>query len=196
MQGTGKENNFSPLAGIFNALKFAAHKHRRQRRKGILGIPYINHPIEVASLLVREIEEPSSDLLIAAILHDVIEDTRTKFSDLEEHFGTSVADIVREVSDDMTLPSFIRKREQTQKVSSLSYDAKCIKIADKTCNINDLLFSRIKWSRRRKIEYIEWTNHVVSQIRDTHDGLIARYDETLQRAGQILNHPFNRFPQK
>ncbi len=191
-QHISNEINYSILSGIFDALKFAAHKHRRQKRKGRIGIPYINHPIEVASLLISEIREPSSELLTAAILHDVIEDTRTKFSDLEKQFGASVTNIVKEVTDDMTLPSLIRKREQVKKVSSLSYNARCIKIADKTCNINDLLFTRIKWSRRRKVEYIEWANNVISQIRDTHKGLITRYDETILRAASILNYSFDK----
>lgn len=191
-QDISNEKNYNFLSEIFDALKFAAYKHRRQKRKGLLGIPYINHPIEVTGLLISEIKEPSSELITAAILHDIIEDTRTKFTDLEKQFGPSVARIVEEVTDDMTLPSIIRKRDQAKKVSSLSYNARCIKIADKTCNINDLLFSKIKWSRKRKIEYIEWANSVISQIRDTHKGLIARYDEALERAGNILKYSFNK----
>jgi GTP diphosphokinase / guanosine-3',5'-bis(diphosphate) 3'-diphosphatase len=186
-------DNYNILPGIFEALKFAAYKHRKQKRKGAVGIPYINHPIDVANLLITEIEEPSPDLIIAALLHDVIEDTRTKFSDLEKQFGPSVTDIVREVTDDMTLPSIIRKREQINKAESLSYNARCIKIADKTCNINDLLFTRIKWSRKRKIEYIVWANSVVLQIRDTHEGLISQFDEMLKKAGSILNYSFNSY---
>jgi guanosine-3',5'-bis(diphosphate) 3'-pyrophosphohydrolase len=185
------KDNYTILPGIFKALKFAAYKHRRQKRKGAVGIPFINHPIEVANMLVEVIEEPTPDLIAAALLHDVIEDTRTKFSDLEKQFGPSVTNIVREVTDDMTLPAIIRKREQVKKAASLSYNARCIKIADKTCNINDLLFTRIKWSRRRKIEYIIWAKSVVSQIHDTHEGLIIQFDETLKKAGNILDYSFN-----
>jgi guanosine-3',5'-bis(diphosphate) 3'-pyrophosphohydrolase len=185
------KDSYTILPGIFEALKYAAYKHRRQKRKGAVGIPFINHPIEVANMLVEEIEEPTPDLIIAAILHDVIEDTRTKISDLEKQFGPSVTNIVREVTDDMTLPSAIRKREQIKKAPSLSYEAKCIKIADKACNVNDLLFTRIKWSRRRKIEYIIWAKRVVSQIRDTHEGLITQFDEMLNKAGKILDYAFD-----
>lgn len=178
------------LPQIFEALKFAAYKHRRQKRKGVIGIPYINHPIEVANLLISEIEHPKPDLIIAAILHDVIEDTRTKFTELESKFGVSVTNIVREVTDDMTLPSLIRKKEQIKNATVLSFNARCIKIADKTCNIYDLLFSGIRWPRKRKIEYILWANSVVSQIRDTHSGLIDRFDKILEKAGAILDYPF------
>lgn len=184
-------NNNTILSEVFEALKFAAYKHRRQKRQGVVGIPYINHPIEVANLLIKEIEEPSPDLIIAALLHDVVEDTRTKFSDLEEKFGPSVANIVREVSDDKTLPPIIRKREQISKAASLSLKAKCIIIADKTCNIHDILFTRIKWPKRRKIEYIIWASNVISQIRDTHEGLLKQFNEILEKAGKILDYPFD-----
>lgn len=184
------KGNNAALSEVFKALSFAAYKHRRQKRKGAFGIPYINHPIEVANLLINELEKPDTELIIAAILHDVIEDTRTRFSDLESIFGITVTNIVREVTDDMTLPSIIRKREQIKTVSNLSYNARCIKIADKTCNIHDLLFTRIKWPRKRKIDYIIWANRVISPIRNTHEGLMSRFDEIVGKAGSILNYSF------
>jgi guanosine-3',5'-bis(diphosphate) 3'-pyrophosphohydrolase len=60
---------------ILRALEFAAGRHRIQFRKGEDKTPYINHPIQVANLLANEGGENDPVLLIAAILHDVIEDT-------------------------------------------------------------------------------------------------------------------------
>ena len=59
---------------LLKALVFAAERHKDQTRKGKSNIPYINHPIEVAHVL-SSFGETEYDLLIAAFLHDVIEDT-------------------------------------------------------------------------------------------------------------------------
>jgi guanosine-3',5'-bis(diphosphate) 3'-pyrophosphohydrolase len=72
---------------LLKALRFSADKHRNQRRKDSAQSPYINHPIEVVQLLwevggVRDI-----DILLAAILHDTIEDTETRSEDIREAFG-------------------------------------------------------------------------------------------------------------
>ena len=67
--------NGSEIKVILKALEFASHRHRAQHRKGTRKIPYINHPIQVANLLVDQGGEDDPVLLTAAILHDVIEDT-------------------------------------------------------------------------------------------------------------------------
>jgi GTP diphosphokinase / guanosine-3',5'-bis(diphosphate) 3'-diphosphatase len=179
-------NDLGNLHFIFSALEFAATKHQFQKRKGAAGIPYINHPIEVAALLNKKISNPSVDLLIAAILHDVIEDTDAKKEDIQNKFGKKVLGIVLEVTDDMRLPSIKRKALQIQHAKDLSYEARCIKIADKTCNIRDILFTRIKWSRKRKIKYIRWAIHVVNEIRDTHPELIEEFDRIIKQSEEML----------
>ena len=60
---------------IFKALEFAARKHRDQRRKDANATPYINHPIELARLLTNEAQITDIDVIVAAILHDTVEDT-------------------------------------------------------------------------------------------------------------------------
>jgi len=180
------ERELKNLEFIFAAIEFAASKHQFQKRKGAAGIPYINHLIEVAALLTRQVDNPTSDLLIAAILHDVIEDTDAKKEDIQNRFGKKVLGIVLEVTDDMRLPSFKRKALQIQHAKDLSYEARCIKIADKTCNIRDILFTRIKWSRKRKIKYIQWAIHVVNKIRDTHPGLVREFDRIIKQSEEML----------
>jgi GTP diphosphokinase / guanosine-3',5'-bis(diphosphate) 3'-diphosphatase len=183
---TNSERELINLEFIFSALEFAASKHQFQKRKGTMGIPYINHLIEVAALLTKQIDNPTADLLIAAILHDVIEDTNAKKDDIQNRFGKKVLGIVLEVTDDMNLPSFKRKVLQIQHAKDLSYEARCIKIADKTCNIRDILFTRIKWSRKRKIKYIQWAINVVNEIRGTHPGLIAEFDRIIKQSEEML----------
>jgi guanosine-3',5'-bis(diphosphate) 3'-pyrophosphohydrolase len=76
--------------GIESAFRFAVEKHKNQKRKS--GEDYVTHPIAVAGILSLLKADPSS--IIAAILHDVLEDTPTSFQDIETHFGTVVAQLV------------------------------------------------------------------------------------------------------
>ena len=82
---------------ILKATEFAANKHRGQFRKGNLNTPYINHPIKVAYILERA-GINDEEVLAAAILHDVIEDTDVTYSDIKNIFNERVADVVLEVS--------------------------------------------------------------------------------------------------
>src|SRR3954462_1956275 len=98
------------LALLLKALAFAAHKHRDQRRKDAEASPYINHPIALADVLVNEGGVTDVEVLVAALLHDTVEDTATTPEELERAFGPRVARIVAEVTDDTALPKAERKR--------------------------------------------------------------------------------------
>lgn len=78
------------------------------------------------------------DVLMAAILHDTVEDTDTTFDEIEEHFGTAVRNIVAEVTDDKNLPKQERKRLQIEHAEPASHQAKLVKLADKLYNLRDL----------------------------------------------------------
>ena len=82
-------NYSGQLAKIFSALEFASDKHKYQRRKGFTKIPYINHPIRVARILTDKVPDAPAELIIAAILHDVIEDTDTQPAEIRNLFGES-----------------------------------------------------------------------------------------------------------
>src|ERR1700722_14926445 len=89
-----------PSSAILVALKFAAQKHSRQRRKDLEATPYINHPIAVAEILSRIGGISDLPTLQAAILHDPIEDTDTSAPELEHTFGQEVCFFVQELTDD------------------------------------------------------------------------------------------------
>ena len=175
---------------IFEALQFAADKHKYQKRKGTPGIPYINHPIDVAALLLQTMDTPDKELIIASLLHDTLEDTITKPDEIKVKFGRKVLELVEEVTDDMNLSAAERKNQQILKASTLSFGARCLKIADKTCNIRDILFTRIKWMRFRKIAYIRWACQVVSGIRSTHKGLEESFDAIVKKSEELLDTKF------
>lgn len=167
-----------PVAGVLlNAALFAAEKHRHQRRKDAAASPYINHPLAVAHILANEggIEDPV--VLIAALLHDTIEDTATTAEELEAEFGPEVAGIVREVSDDTTLPSKERKRLQVEHAPSASPGAKLVKLADKIANLRDLVHSPpAGWLSTRKQDYFDWAKAVVQGLRGINPALEAAFD--------------------
>src|ERR1051325_1616351 len=137
------------LALLLKALAFAAHKHRDQRRKDAEASPYINHPIALADVLVNEGGVSDIEVLCAALLHDTVEDTATTHEELVEAFGTRIARIVAEVTDDNSLPQ-----------------AKRVKLADKICNLRDVRARPpAKWDLERKREYFQWAKAVVDRLR-------------------------------
>jgi len=170
-----------PLSRVLSAATFAAERHRDQRRKGKHASPYINHPLALASLLAERGERDPT-LLMAALLHDTVEDTATSFEDIERAFGREVADIVREVTDDKTLPKAERKRLQIEHAAQLSRRAKLVKLADKICNLHDMVHSPpTDWSLERRREYFDWARAVVDPMRGVHPELEALFDREYRR---------------
>jgi GTP diphosphokinase / guanosine-3',5'-bis(diphosphate) 3'-diphosphatase len=97
---------------VVRALEFAAQKHRMQRRKDGDASPYINHPIALVHVLCIDAAVTDPVVLAAAALHDTIEDTETSEGELRRAFGSEIASIVAELSDDKALPKGERKRLQ------------------------------------------------------------------------------------
>ena len=175
-------------AGILlAAIQFAAIKHRDQRRKDAAQSPYINHPIQVAQMLwdVGGVRDEST--LVAAVLHDTIEDTATTPEEILSSFGEQVLALVLAVTDDKSLPKPERKRLQIEHAPHLSTGARLIKLADKSLNLADLLYAPpADWSLQRKQEYLLWTEQVVAGLRGTNAALEQKYDETLEAGKKIF----------
>jgi len=176
-----------PGANILKAVHFAAEKHINQRRKNAEKSPYINHPLGVANVLANEANVDDETLLIAALLHDTIEDTETNPSELEDLFGIEVRQLVEEVTDDKTLDKEERKNLQLTNVSELSINAKQLRIADKICNIRDIMQSPpVDWRKERKAVYLLWTKVFVDLCHGVANKLENIYDETLYKAWDEL----------
>jgi guanosine-3',5'-bis(diphosphate) 3'-pyrophosphohydrolase len=120
---------------IIKAARFAAEKHQHQRRKNADATPYINHPLEVAELLVVDGGVTDQEVIIAALLHDTIEDTQTTKEDIESLSGPAVRDYVLEVTDDENLSKGDQIRSIIERAPRLSNGAKLIKLADKIANL-------------------------------------------------------------
>ncbi|CAM3681583.1 HD domain-containing protein [Polynucleobacter antarcticus] len=179
----------SPSVGkLVNAIAFAADKHKSQRRKDAEASPYINHPIGLVNVLVNEGGIINNDVLCAAVLHDTIEDTETTAQELSSHFGEKIASIVMEVTDDKNLPKAERKLQQIAHAVHSSHEAKLVKLADKICNLRDMLASPpAGWDLVRRKAYFDWADQVSNGLKGTNSklenilkSLIARSSELKQ----------------
>ncbi|OAD52800.1 Guanosine-3',5'-bis(diphosphate) 3'-pyrophosphohydrolase MESH1 [Eufriesea mexicana] len=165
------------LSIIIKCVNFAAIKHKDQRRKDDKETPYINHPIGVANILVQEGNIHDPIVIVAALLHDTVEDTDTTFEEIENIFGTEVCNIVKEVTDDKNLPKAERKRLQIQNALNKSHKAKLVTLADKLYNLRDIQESiPIGWSQNRVKEYFKWSKAVIDGCRKTNFNLERELD--------------------
>jgi GTP diphosphokinase / guanosine-3',5'-bis(diphosphate) 3'-diphosphatase len=163
---------------LIKAVSFAALKHKDQRRKDASASPYINHPIAVASILREEGDIFDPNVIAAALLHDTIEDTETSYDELRGQFGDEIADVVLELTDTKWLEKNSRKRLQISKAGNASEAAKLVKLADKICNLRDIIASPpAGWTLERKREYFDWAKAVVDQVRGTNSKLERRFDQ-------------------
>ncbi len=176
----------SAISDLARAYHFAAVRHLSQKRKGKAGEPYINHLTEVADLVATATGGCDVDVVIAAVLHDVLEDTPTTCEELVEGFGARVAGMVLEVSDDKALPKAERKRLQIEHAPHLTPGAKIIKLADKTANLRSLKKSPpADWDAARIADYVVWALAVAEGLRGTNPAL----EDLLAKAAAAMVTP-------
>jgi len=172
------------IQAVLAAASYAAQKHAAQRRKGAAAEPYVNHLLEVAGMVASVLTAPDTNLIVAAILHDVVEDAGVTNQELAEIFGADVASLVAEVTDDKSLPKAERKRLQVVNAPKKSTRAQMIKLADKISNLRAILTSPpTDWSWERRKEYFEWAKQVVDGLAAPNPALKAEFERTYQRFG-------------
>jgi guanosine-3',5'-bis(diphosphate) 3'-pyrophosphohydrolase len=165
------------LGLVIRAAHFAARKHKDQRRKDANASPYINHPIGLAEVLHTDGDVSDPIVIAAALLHDTIEDTETTYDELRGAFGAAVADVVVELTDVKFLAKESRKRLQVAKAGRASDRARMVKLADKICNLRDVLASPpAGWSLARRQKYFDWAKAVVDRARGVNPKLERMFD--------------------
>lgn len=161
------------------AVSFAARKHRHGLRKDGR-TPYVAHVYRVA-MTVRDVfgcDDPTA--LVAALLHDTIEDADTDFDDIEEHFGRSVAECVAALTKNASLPESERERDYDARLAAGPWQARLVKLADTHDNYLDassstqISTSRIRARCERAISLaradahdhpeVAWAIEVVTQL--------------------------------
>ncbi len=169
----------APMQRILAAAKFASEKHAAQKRKGAAAEPYVNHLIEVAQLIAGSSDQLDANLVMAGFLHDTVEDTDTTAEELKQVFGSDIASLVLEVTDDKSLPKETRKELQVEEAPHKSVRAQVIKLADKISNLRSLLTSPpANWDAQRKREYFAWAKRVVDALSSPNPILKAEFDRT------------------
>jgi (p)ppGpp synthase/HD superfamily hydrolase len=122
---------------VRRAYEVAADAHAGQIRNASGGRPYIDHPVAVAALLVGR--GFSDEVVAAALLHDVVEDSEVEIADIREAAGDRVAELVAVLTDDERIGSYEeRKREHRRRVEAAGADALAIYVADKLTNVEML----------------------------------------------------------
>jgi len=173
---------------LLRAISFAAKKHTRQRRKNAEQSPYIEHPVQVAQYLweVGGVRDP--EIILAAVLHDTIEDTGTTSQEISIEFGDRVAGIVVEVTDDKSLPKHERKQLQIEHAPTLTEAAKLVKLADKICNIRDVVDDPPQgWDIQRRNEYLIWAQSVVNGLRGINEIMEREFEEIVTKGLKQLS---------
>ncbi len=142
------------ISGVSEAIEFARAAHGDQQRP--TGVPYLEHLLEALEALVRGARVTDLDLLCAAVLHDVVEDTAVTGEDLDKRFGPRVAELVGWV----TIPSAGPGEDKTavkeaalRRLSKAPGDAVLVKLADRLSNVQTL--RNLKPERQRR--YYEQT---------------------------------------
>lgn len=162
----------APHRRIAAALMYALDKHASQKRRD--GSPYIAHPIRVAESLRSIAGVTDPEVIMAALMHDLIEDTDCEYDDLRGRFGTRVADLVAVLSGDMRLPKPQRRAEVIERVRGAVVEAKTIRLADRLDNLLDMA----GFSVTRKTEYLDGSRKTLAACRDSN----AALEEALARA--------------
>lgn len=145
---TDPEEPQEPHYRYAEAVLFTMRKHANQTRRD--GSPYIAHPLRVAESLrsIGGIED--MDVILAGLMHDLIEDTDCEWATIARRFGKRVADLVAVLSGDMRLPKPQRRQEVVERIRSASDEAKAVRLADRLDNLADMK----GFSESRRAEYI------------------------------------------
>lgn len=154
------------------AIDFAAAKHRGQYRDGAVLLPYITHPLDVLTKLLYVGQVHDMDLLVAAVLHDTIEECGVLPEEIEELFGQRVRELVMELTryeptgaETASLTPDerweLRSKLLIEEIERMSPEAQSVKLADRLSNL-----AEARWSRTgKKLErYVRQTAKILKVI--------------------------------
>ncbi len=178
---------------VLKAYKMAAEAHSKQMRKSTK-IPYMVHLIRTAEFANQLTDD--RDTIIAAILHDTVEDTSITIEDIEREFGKSIADIVAFESEDKMegIPKSeswqVRKERKLKEMETAPLSAKIVALCDKTSNIESLLYDYEKvgddiWQyfnqkdKKKHEWYYRTFYNILCEFKDS--PVMKRYEECLEK---------------
>jgi len=161
----GKGLTHVDLEDILQAVAFSSEKHQDQVRKNVEKTPYIIHPLRVATHLLTIGKVATKEVIIAALLHDTIEDTDTTFDEIATLYGAHVASMVQEVTNDTSAPHHVQKEQQVLNAAGKTAGAAMVKMADKFDNLSDLInFPPEKSSPEQIDQYFRHAKAVIDNL--------------------------------
>ncbi len=123
---------------VEEAIRTAAFWHREQIRRDDQKTPYVVHPFAVALILAQYTDD--EDLLAAALLHDILEDTKYTRDELRHDFGNRVEEIVLGVTEDKTIANWHkRKKHYIENLAAAGEGSKLVAAADKIHNLQSMI---------------------------------------------------------
>lgn len=160
---------------------FVKEKHKDQKRK-FTSKPYLKHLEDTANLLWGVNESAETDFFIAALLHDVVEDTETELKEVGQLFGEVVMGLVEELTSDKEKQNIIGKSVYlTEKINEMSETAFTIKLCDRLSNVVSLsdkgIPSDFKMRYIKETDYI--INHIDREFNDVQKDLLKRIKSML-----------------
>jgi (p)ppGpp synthase/HD superfamily hydrolase len=149
-------------AKLQKAFDFVKERHKDQKRK-FTSKPYLEHLEDTANLLWEINESAGTDVFIAALLHDVVEDTETELKEVGQLFGGVVMRLVEELTSDKEKQNIIGKSIYlTEKINEMSETAFTIKLCDRLSNVVSLNDKDIPFEF--KTRYIKETDYIINHI--------------------------------
>lgn len=130
------------LADALRAAQVAVIGHDGQTRKGS-GHPYVVHPLRIAERLIKGYDGLPKEanirtMILAAVLHDCLEDTDIPEARIAKLFGPEVASVVRELTQDKDLPKAERRKKMVEGCGSYSLEARVVKLGDRWDNMTEM----------------------------------------------------------
>ncbi|MFH4977081.1 hypothetical protein AB6A40_003790 [Gnathostoma spinigerum] len=173
------------IAQVIKAADLAARRHRNQRRGDPNQTPYVNHPIGVAYILTNEAKITDVATIVAAILHDVVEDTKTTFEEIQEQFGDEVCRLVKECTVDKKCSKDERRKQKIELAPHLTrkaIQAKMIELANQLYNARDVeRVNPVGWNSHKKKDFFKWTKEYVAKLKGSNDALEAALDDVINK---------------
>ena len=150
---------------VFDALMFGAEKHKGQVRSNPKKTPYIIHPIEVADFVMRIGKVYDKEILVAALLHDVMDEAGTTYEEISNLYGKTVSQYVQEMTVKKELTLKEQKKLQIIQAFHQTPSVAIIKLSDKLSNLGTLAKTPpTSWTRDRIDQYFQWAQSVIENL--------------------------------
>lgn len=159
---------------VEKAIRFAAKAHDGQYHKSAQGVPYVSHAFTVGYVLAQH--GFSDDVIVAGMLHDVVEDTDIRMDEIENQFGTRVAEFVAQVTDPGDLTAEQRLSHHLSYIRTAPEEVLAVKAVDILHNVYS------------KLVAVQIGDRHWEKTGDTLAATVNKYEVKLQTLQSVWQH--------